>query len=148
VKLPYDSPQYCYSPFSLHVSKEILHKADTTHCDLEGVETTSCILDSSQGLLMGKIIVVLLVLIALYFKISGGDVKHEAQKEEPSTQLTNQELQDAKDFAQALIQRDYTCDKVTTFSNANFSGRIDVWCDDQYQYEITKPGGRWQVVAK
>lgn len=97
---------------------------------------------------MGKIIVVFLVLIALYFKISGGDVKHEAQAEEPSTQLTDQELQDAKDFAQALIQRDYTCDKVSTFSNANFSGRIDVWCDDQYQYEITKPGGRWQVVAK
>lgn len=53
---------------------------------------------------MGKIIVVLLVLIALYFKISGGDVKHEAQHEEPSTQHTNQELQDAKDFAQALIE--------------------------------------------
>ena len=97
---------------------------------------------------MGRIIAVILVLITLFIKLAGDDSKHEAQAEEPSTQLTDQELQDAKDFAQALIQRDYTCDKVTTFSNANFSGRIDVWCDDQYQYEITKPGGRWQVVAK
>lgn len=57
--------------------------------------------------------------------------------------------QDAQDFAQALIQsKSYTCDKVTTFSTANFSGRADVWCDDQYQYEITKPGGRWLVEAK
>lgn len=59
------------------------------------------------------------------------------------------EEQDAQDFAQALIQsKGYTCDKVTTFSTANFSGRADVWCDDQYQYEITKPGGRWLVEAK
>lgn len=59
------------------------------------------------------------------------------------------EQQDAQDFAQALIQsKGYTCDKVTTFSTANFSGRADVWCDDQYQYEITKPGGRWLVEAK
>ena len=59
------------------------------------------------------------------------------------------EQQDAQDFAQALIQsKGYTCDKVTTFSTANFSGRADVWCDDQYQYEITKPGGRWKVEAK
>lgn len=97
---------------------------------------------------MGRIIAVVLVLIALFIKLAGGDGKHEAQAEELSNQLTEQELQDAKDFAQALIQRDYTCDKVTTFSNANFSGRIDVWCDNQYQYEITKPGGRWKVVAK
>ncbi|EKK3999269.1 TPA: hypothetical protein JHJ51_004626 [Enterobacter cloacae] len=97
---------------------------------------------------MGRIIAVVLVLIALIIKLAGGDDKHETQAEEPSNQLTEQELQDAKDFAQALIQRDYTCDKVTTFSTANFSGRADVWCDDQYQYEITKPGGRWKVVAK
>ncbi|HDC4529252.1 hypothetical protein QTN38_006935 [Enterobacter cloacae subsp. cloacae] len=97
---------------------------------------------------MGRIIAVVMVLIALLIKLTGDDGKHEAQAEEPSTQLTDQELQDAKDFAQALIQRDYTCDKVTTFSNANFSGRIDIWCDDQYQYEITKPGGRWLVEAK
>ncbi len=54
--------------------------------------------------------------------------------------------QDAKDFAQALIQsKGYQCDKVTGFSTANFSGRADVFCDDMYRYEITKPGGRWKV---
>lgn len=57
--------------------------------------------------------------------------------------------QDAQDFAQALIQsKGYTCDKVTAFSTANFSGRADVWCDNQYKYEITKPGGRWKVEAE
>jgi len=65
-----------------------------------------------------------------------------------STKLTDEELQDAKDFAQALIQRDNTCDEVTGFSNANFSGRIDVWCDNQYKYSITKPNGRWKVEVK
>ncbi|EGT5657849.1 MULTISPECIES: hypothetical protein [Citrobacter] len=56
--------------------------------------------------------------------------------------------QDAKDFAQALIQsRDYKCDKVTAFSTANFSGKAVVWCDDRYEYEITQPGGRWKVEA-
>lgn len=63
-------------------------------------------------------------------------------------ELTGQELEDAKEFAGYVIQsKGYTCDKVTTFSNANFSGRIDIWCDDQYRYEITKPGGNWKVEA-
>lgn len=57
--------------------------------------------------------------------------------------------QDAKDFAQSLIQsRDYTCDKVTGFSTANFSGEAVVFCDDMYKYVITKPGGRWKVEAE
>ncbi|HID4158067.1 TPA: hypothetical protein ACXE9L_003675 [Citrobacter koseri] len=101
-----------------------------------------------MGKFIGRCLIALLILVALYFHLSGGGVKPQEQVEETSSRLTDEELQDAKDFAQALIQRDYTCDKVTTFSNANFSGRIDVWCDDQYQYEITKPGGRWKVVAK
>ncbi|EPT0360721.1 hypothetical protein ACQ7NX_06585 [Enterobacter cloacae subsp. dissolvens] len=97
---------------------------------------------------MGKVVVFLLVLVALFFKITGDSGKQEAHAKEPVVQLTGEELINAMDFAQALIQRDYTCEKVTTFSNANFSGRIDVWCDDKYEYEITKPGGRWKVVSK
>ncbi|CAI0895872.1 MULTISPECIES: hypothetical protein [Serratia] len=63
--------------------------------------------------------------------------------------LTEQEEQDAKDFAQALIQsKGYDCDKVTGFSNSNFSGRVDIFCDDYHHYKITKPGGHWKVEAK
>jgi len=51
------------------------------------------------------------------------------------------------DFAQTLIQRDYTCERVTMYSTEDDSGRIDVRCDGKYQYEITHPGGRWKVVA-
>ncbi|HFK4065604.1 TPA: hypothetical protein ACG1UU_003028 [Kluyvera ascorbata] len=59
-----------------------------------------------------------------------------------------QEKQDAQEFAQILIQRDFKCDKVTGFVPANIAhAEINVWCDDIYHYEITKPGGRWTVKA-
>ncbi|HGV0029934.1 TPA: hypothetical protein ACNFPK_002540 [Citrobacter freundii] len=93
-----------------------------------------------------------IVLVASYFHFK--DEKKTTTKSEPQEQTVKmtaqeaQEAQDAKDFAQSLIQsRGYKCDKVTTFSNANFSGRIDIYCDDQYRYEITKPGGRWEIKA-
>ncbi len=64
-------------------------------------------------------------------------------------ELTEQEMNDAKDFAQALIQRDYQCDKVIKLIPANaFHSEINVWCDDYLHYEITKPGGRWKVTAE
>lgn len=99
-----------------------------------------------MGKFIGRCLIALLILTALYFKLSGGEVKKEAQQEESPSQVTDEELEDAKEFAVYVIQnKGYTCDKVTTFSTANFSGRADVWCDGQYQYEITKPGGNWKV---
>lgn len=45
----------------------------------------------------------------------------KSEPQEQTVKMTAQEAQDAKDFAQSLIQsRGYKCDKVTTFSNANF----------------------------
>lgn len=65
------------------------------------------------------------------------------------TSVHADDTQDAQDFAQMLIQsKGYQCDKVTGFSTANFSGRADVWCDDMYEYHITKPGGQWKVEAE
>ncbi|MGX4990641.1 hypothetical protein [Enterobacter kobei] len=63
-------------------------------------------------------------------------------------QLTDQEMKDAQEFAQALIQRDYQCNKVIKLIPANaFHEEINVWCDEYLHYEITKPGGRWKVKA-
>lgn len=101
---------------------------------------------------MRKRTVVILGIVAVIgiarFADKGSSTTEASSTSSSSSKLTDEELQDAKDFAQALIQRDNTCDKVTAFSNANFSGRIDVWCDDQYQYVITKPNGRWKVEVK
>lgn len=46
VKLPYDSPQYRFTPFSSHVSKEILLKADTIHDGKSAVDFLTIITDS------------------------------------------------------------------------------------------------------
>lgn len=74
---------------------------------------------------------------------------YPADRKIPEEELNNYTEEDAKEFAQSLIQsRDYKCDKITLFSTANFSGRVDIWCDDRYQYEITQPGGKWKVTVK
>ncbi|HEM6628074.1 TPA: hypothetical protein U2I12_000716 [Citrobacter farmeri] len=115
-----------------------------------------------MGKKIGQFSIIAIVFLALYFKLTGS----EKQPEQPTPyerspyadgypadhvpdEETQYDEEDAKQFAQSLIQsRDYKCDKITLFSTANFSGRADVWCDDQYQYEITKPGGKWKVIAK
>lgn len=65
---------------------------------------------------------------------------------EPEQQMTQAELEDAKEFAQNLIQVNNQCKKVTSFTPANmFHKEIIVWCDDYYEYYITKPNGKWKV---
>lgn len=88
-------------------------------------------------------VIIAIAILATYFKFKDG--KPTASDTSPTVTLTAEEEQDARDFAQALIQRDYKCEKVTTFSTANFSGKAIVWCDDRYEYEVSQKGGRWIV---
>ncbi|MDT0637973.1 hypothetical protein RM437_07980 [Citrobacter werkmanii] len=88
-------------------------------------------------------VIIAIVMLATYFKFKDG--KPTTSDTSPTVTLTAEEEQDARDFAQALIQRDYKCDKVTTFSTANFSGYATVFCDDRYEYKVSKQSGRWIV---
>lgn len=89
---------------------------------------------------MGKVSVILLVLAGVLFKFAGEDA--------PQPQYTDNENQNAMDFAQSLIMGKYPCDIVTMYSTENGTGRIDVRCDGKYQYEIVRHDGHWQVVSK
>ena len=85
------------------------------------------------------------VIVATYFHFKDGTPTN-AVAETESVKLTDQEKQDAQDFAQALIQRDYTCNEVTAFSNANFSGYVEIGCDDRQLFKVSKnASGRWIV---
>ncbi|MCS2164606.1 hypothetical protein [Scandinavium manionii] len=65
-----------------------------------------------------------------------------------------------KDFVQSLIQsRDFRCPEVESYVVSDFSGDISVLCvgegeskkqdvSESYRYTISKPGGRWKVVAE
>ncbi|WP_421670323.1 hypothetical protein [Rahnella sp. EDr1-12] len=93
----------------------------------------------------GTKILLVIVAVACFYQFVD---KSPSKRKSAETQLSEQELQDAKDFAQALVQRNAKCDKVTAFSNANFAGRVDIWCDNQNHYVITKPNERWIVKAQ
>ena len=98
---------------------------------------------------MFKAIIWIVVIIWALQHFMGGSKEPRHIEAEPESTMTQQELDDAKEFAQNLIQRDYQCNKVSTFSPATpFRKEIVVWCDDRYEYYITKPGGRWKVEAQ
>ncbi|CSE47650.1 Uncharacterised protein [Shigella sonnei] len=65
---------------------------------------------------MGKVMVILLVLAGVLFNIAGEDA--------PQPQYTDNENQNAMDFAQSLIKGKYPCDMVTMDSTENGTGRI------------------------
>lgn len=80
---------------------------------------------------MKKIILGLCTLISLSF---AGNVKGN---------LTNEQVV----AVQALIQLyGYRCDRVNFAMRSNWSGVIDVSCNDsRYSYDIEDVGGRWTV---